>query len=129
MNRCERCPYGSEMCPRCATRFCMEHAMLPGEACNPCELAYHESKSTLKMNLWFVVGFALPWVVFVGILDRLPAWSARSGGIRAITTGIPMLDAIIMFSVMAIIAGKGAMGLRHAFHRNAFMRPVYARRQ
>ena len=129
MYGCTRCPSGQDICPRCHARLCLDHGTLPGDACNECELEYHESRDGLKLNLWFLAGFALPWIVFAGILDKLPSWSARSGGIRAITTGIPMLDCIIMFSVVAVIAGKGAMGLRSAFHRNAFMRPAVAARK
>jgi hypothetical protein len=40
MYGCTRCPAGQEICPRCRTRLCLDHAMLPGEACNECELAY-----------------------------------------------------------------------------------------
>ncbi len=100
----------------------MDHGTLPGDACAECELAYHESRDKLKMGLWFVIGFAVPWILFAGVYEHLPSWDARSGGVRAITTGIPMLDVIIMFTVMAVFAGKGAMGLRSAFHRGQFMK-------
>ena len=129
MYGCTVCPAGQDICPRCSRRLCMDHAMLPGEACNECELAYHESRGALKLNRWFLLGAALPWVVFAGILEHLPSWSARSGGVRAITTGIPMLDAIIMFAITSVFAGKAAMGLRSAFHRNAFMKPAIAGRK
>lgn len=118
---CTRCPTGHGTCPRCSTRICMEHVPFGGDACAECELAYHESRGDLKMSLWFLVGFALPWIFFAGIYEHLPSWSARSGGARAITTGVPMLDVIIMFTVVAVFAGKAAMGLRVAHHRRAFI--------
>jgi hypothetical protein len=80
------------------------------------------------MPLWFAAGFAVPWILFLGIYEHLPSWSERSGGARAITTGVPMLDVLIMFTIMAVFAGKGAMGLRAAFHRGKFMRPALARK-
>ncbi|MFN0245828.1 MAG: hypothetical protein ACKV2T_02900 [Kofleriaceae bacterium] len=100
----------------------MDHGTLPGDACGECELAYHEQRDQLRLGWWFVAGLAVPWILFLGIFDHLPSWSARSGGVRAMTTGIPMLDVVIMFSILSGFAGKAAMGLRSACHRNAFMK-------
>lgn len=123
MYGCTQCPAGQDICPRCRARLCLDHATLPGNACNACELAYHEERTKQQRAWWFVAGLALPWVLFLGIYEHLPSWSARSGGHRAITTGVPMLDVIIMFSIMSIFAGKAALGLRATFHRGQFMRP------
>jgi hypothetical protein len=122
MYGCKQCPAGQDICPRCSARLCMDHGTLPGDACVECELAYHEERGQLMLGWWFVAGLAVPWVLFLGILEHLPSWSARSGGVRAITTGVPMLDVIIMFSILSIFAGKAAIGLRSAFHRGQFMR-------
>ncbi len=119
---CTNCQAGTERCPRCGVRLCGEHLPFAREACAECELAYHDETETLKMNAWFLLGFALPWLVFAAAYDSLPSWSARSGGARAITTGVPMLDIIIMFVVMGVFAGKGVMGLRRWLHRRAFMK-------
>lgn len=119
---CTLCRAGYNACPRCAARLCMEHEPLPGDACGECELAYHAQRSELKLGAWFLLGLALPWVLFAGIYDHLPSWSARSGGARAITTGVPMLDVIIMFSVTAVFLGKAAVGLRSMLHREQFLR-------
>jgi hypothetical protein len=96
---------------------------LPGNACAECELAYHDERTKQQRAWWFVAGLALPWVFFAGIFEHLPSWSARSGGPRAITTGVPMLDVIIMFSIASVFAGKAALGLRDYVHRGQFMRP------
>jgi hypothetical protein len=121
MLTCPACTLGMNACPRCAARSCMEHQPMPGALCNACELTYHESKSALHMNRWFAVGFALPWLFLLGIVDHLPSWSARSGGARAITTGVPMLDVLIMATVAAVFAGKIAMSIRTALHRERFI--------
>jgi len=119
---CPNCPVAPVGCPRCSARLCMEHSPLPGEACVPCELAYHESRDKLRLNLWFALGFLVPWGWLFAMRDSLPSWSARSGGVRAITTGIPMLDVLIMFSIIAVFAGKAASGLRSWMHRREFLR-------
>lgn len=94
---------------------------MPGAVCNGCELAYCESKSALRLNAWFAVGLAMPWLFLLGIRDHLPSWSARSGGFRAITTGVPMVDVLIMTTITAVFAGKIAMGIRLALHRERFI--------
>lgn len=99
----------------------MEHIPFGGDACAECEVKYQASRDDVQMLPWFLLGFAMPWVVFFGIYEHLPSWSARSGGVRAITTGLPMLDVLIMFTIVAIVAGKTAMGLREAAHRRAFL--------
>jgi hypothetical protein len=108
-------------CPRCAARSCLEHQPMPDQVCNACEVAYHESKSSLRLNTWFAVGFAMPWLFLLGIRDHLPSWSARSGGFRSITTGVPMVDVLIMTTVTAVFVGKIAMGIRTAVHRERFI--------
>ena len=118
---CTRCPAGQDACRRCATRLCGEHVPFANERCAECELAFHESRDSLRLWAWFVVGFYVPWALFVAIYEHLPSWSARSGGVRAITTGVPMLDVVIMFTVMAVFAGKGAMGVREWLHRRKFL--------
>jgi hypothetical protein len=118
---CTRCDAGPDRCTRCSARLCLEHIPLGGDACAKCELAYQQSRDRLNRVGFFLLGLALPWVIFAGIWDYLPSWHARSGGIRAITTGIPMLDVIIMFSVTSIIFANGAVGLREAAHRRAFL--------
>lgn len=105
----------------------MEHQPLPGALCTACELAYQDSKHALPMNRWFALGFALPWIFILGIHEHLPSWSARSGGYRAITTGVPMVDVLIMTAVTAVFAGKIAMGIRGALHRERFMARTAAR--
>ena len=121
MTRCTPCLVGHETCRRCASRLCSEHTPFGGHACADCELAYYESRDTLHIHVWFVIGFALPWLLMALTSDHLPSWSARSGGMRAITTGYPMLDVLIMTTVVAVFAGKGAMGLRQWFHRRSFL--------
>lgn len=118
---CTHCPAGRDVCPRCARRLCGEHVPFGNEVCAECELAYQESRGTLKRWAWFLAGFALPWIFLAGIAKHLPSWSARSGGPRAITTGVPMLDVLIIFTVIAVFAGKAAIGIREAFHRRTFL--------
>lgn len=118
---CTHCPVGQERCPRCASPLCGEHVPFRGEACAECELAYHEDKDRLHMNRWFLLGFALPWVAFAAAYDLLPSWSERSGGFRAITTGVPMLDVILVCTATAVFAGKGMVGLRAKLHRRSFI--------
>ena len=74
------------------------------------------------MRTWFFVGFALPWLLLVAFHDSLPSWSARSGGHRAITTGVPMFDVLIMVTITAVFAGRAAMAIRGSMHRGAFIR-------
>jgi cation transport ATPase len=121
MRTCPACPLGMTACRRCGARACMEHQPTSGAICNACELAYHESKRTLRLNAWFALGFAMPWVFVLGIHEHLPSWSARSGGFRAITTGVPMIDVLIMATVTAVFAGKIAMVIRTALHRERFI--------
>jgi hypothetical protein len=94
---------------------------MSGSTCNACELAYHESKSALRLNAWFAAGFTMPWLFLLGIHEHLPSWSARSGGARVITTGVPMVDVLLMATVTAVFAGKLAMGIRTALHRERFI--------
>ena len=90
----------------------MEHLPLGGDACEQCEMQYALRRSEIARNGWFVLGFVLPWLFVMAIHDYLPSWSARSGGVRAITTGVPMLDVLIMTGVTAVFMGKAMIGLR-----------------
>jgi len=121
---CTACPRGRNTCPRCATPICDEHVPFAGDACSECELQYHDEREDIRFNGWFAAGFALPWAGLMAIRDVLPEWSARSGGHRAITTGVPMLDVLIMVLIIAVFAGKAAVGLRGVAHRRAFMAPA-----
>jgi hypothetical protein len=103
---------------------CDEHVPFAREACAECELRYHEDRERLSLRAWFGAGFAMPWALLTAVSETLPSWSARSGGFRAITTGVPMLDIVIMTGVIAVFAGKAAVAIRSSLHRRAFMRPV-----
>jgi hypothetical protein len=118
---CTVCPRGQNACPRCSTPLCDEHVPFRREACAECELAYHEERDGLGLNRWFLGGFALPWAGLAAISDTLPEWSMRAGGFRAITTGVPMLDILIMTAVVGVFAGKAAIGIRSWLHRRSFM--------
>lgn len=120
---CRSCPSGHEVCRRCARRLCSEHTPFGGDACADCELAYFESRDGLRSNVWFVVGLALPWMVIAALHEHLPSGSARAGGHRAITTGVPLLDILIMTAVISVFAGKAARRLRIWFHRRTFLEP------
>lgn len=121
MVACSGCRSSVVSCPRCDERMCPDHMAIEGETCSECALAYYEGVDRLHLNVWFLAGFAVPWALYVALFDRLPEWSARSGGFRSITTGVPALDVLIMFVVMAVFAGKAAMGLRRWVHRRMFM--------
>jgi hypothetical protein len=121
---CTVCPRGTNTCPRCNTSLCNEHVPFAREACAECELQYHDEREEIRFGSWFAAGFALPWAGLLAISDALPSWSARSGGYRAITTGVPMIDILLMTLVIAVFAGKAAMGIRSAVHRRQFMAPA-----
>ena len=121
MTGCTVCPYGIERCGSCRRRLCLEHIPLGGDACLDCEVAYQRSRDDLDMLPWFLLGFAVPWAVFAMLYESIARFGP-SGGVRAITTGIPLLDAALMTSVLAFFAGKAAIAVRMAFHRRAFDR-------
>lgn len=119
--RCARCPAGLATCPRCTRRLCIEHTPLPGALCLDCEVAYQASRDGIATHGWFLAGFVLPWILFVATLDAVLA--ARSaGGIRGFSTGIPVLDAVIMAGIASVLCGKAAVALRERLHRERFVR-------
>lgn len=87
MMACTSCRSSVVSCPRCGDRTCVDHSAIYGETCSECALAYYERLDRVHLNPWFVAGFVMPWALYVALLDRLPDWSARSGGFRSITTG------------------------------------------
>lgn len=127
MTACTNCRTSTTTCPRCATPQCSDHTAMYSDTCVDCALAYYDSRERVNMKGWFVAGFMLPWLGYVALLvnDLLPRWDMRSGGHRAITTGFPALDVIIMFTIIAVFAGMGAMRVREHIHKRAFMhRPL-----
>jgi hypothetical protein len=100
----------------------MEHLPLGGDVCTDCEIVYQSRRGELQVYPWFLLGFVVPWGYVLAMWNHLPGWSARSGGVRAITTGVPMLDVMIMCTVAAVFAGKAAASLRRKLHRRAFVR-------
>jgi hypothetical protein len=102
--------------------LCAEHTPFGGDACAACELAYFESRDVLRLEVWFLIGFVLPWMLLVALHGHLPSGSARAGGHRAITTGVPLLDVALMAMVAAVLLGTTARGLRIWLHRRAFLK-------
>ena len=88
--------------------------------CMDCTLAYYASLETVHMNRWFVLGALLPWALYAFVYPQLPSWSARSGGFRAITTGVPALDVVLMFAVVSFFAGKAMITFRRWRHDRMF---------
>jgi hypothetical protein len=123
MPSCRECPSGQEVCRRCARRLCVEHTPFGGHACADCELVYFESRDGLLLNLWFLVGFALPWLVLATLHGSLPS-SARATGFRGMSTGVPLIDLSIMTMVSAVLLGTATRGLRIWLHRRAFLAPA-----
>lgn len=107
-------------CRRCKCELAADRLSLDG-TCPPCEVAYYESRDRLNTPAWFVLGFVLPWFAFAGIVatQDLPH---HSGGVRAITTGIPMLDLTIMAVIVGVFSGKAMLAARRWFHRREFER-------
>jgi hypothetical protein len=91
------------------------------DTCDDCALAYYDSRERMRPSVWFVIGFGLPWLAYAALYEHLPAWSARSGGFRAITTGVPALDVLVIFAITAVFAGRAMVGLRSWLHRRSFM--------
>ena len=119
MYRCPGCPSGSESCRRCMRRLCLEHVPLGGDACLDCEIAYQRSREGMQTLPWFLLGALVPLLVFA-LLAPTIARFPPSGGVRSITTGIPLLDAMIMTAVLSVFAGKLAIAVRERLHRRAF---------
>jgi hypothetical protein len=119
---CTSCRASLWTCPQCGSATCPDHLATYSNDCLDCALAYHASADKLHINLWFALGAALPWLVYASVYTQLPGWSARSGGFRALTTGIPALDVLIMFAVTSVFAGKALMGVRRWLHRRSFER-------
>jgi hypothetical protein len=93
-----------------------------------CELEYYESRDRLPLGMWFGLGFAVPWALYTALVSAVEL-PARSGGVRAFTTGLPALDLAIMTAVVAVFAGKLAVGVRRWLHRREFDRtPVIGAR-
>ena len=127
MKACNNCQISTWKCPRCGAAMCADHMATYREECVDCALQYYDSLDKLQLNAWFVFGALLPWTVYASIHSHLPSWSARSGGFRALTTGFPALDVLIMFTVMSVFAGKAMMGLRKWFHHRSFVTRELAR--
>ncbi|HEY5926690.1 MAG TPA: hypothetical protein VIV11_33620 [Kofleriaceae bacterium] len=127
MTRCTACTTSTMTCPRCGNSVCVDHLAIEGDNCLDCAVAYYDSLDKVNLNVWFALGALMPWTLYAAIFSALPSWDARSGGFRAITTGFPALDVIIMFAVMSVFAGKAMMGLRKWFHRKSFVTRELAR--
>jgi hypothetical protein len=109
------------------TPICSDHAAAYEQGCVDCALAYYDSRDELHTKAWFALGFGALWLVYAAVYSHLPSWSARSGGFRAITTGMPALDVLIMFTIVAVFAGKAAVALRRRWHRRTFVTRELAR--
>jgi hypothetical protein len=107
--------------------MCGDHTAIDRNECVDCALAYYDSADKLHMSRWFLAGAAVPWALYALVYSHLPDWSARSGGPRAITTGVPALDVVIMFAITSVFAGKAMMGLRKWAHRRSFVTRELAR--
>lgn len=109
----------TDRCRRCAEPVCMEHVPLGGRRCAACELVYLERRGRIRTRVWAALGFALPWPLYLALLPSIP--EAGSGGMRAITTGIPKLDFLIMTLVASYALGRGVAALRLAAARRRFL--------
>lgn len=127
MTGCTNCRISTWHCPRCDAAICADHMAMDRQECVDCALAYYDSLDNLHLNAWFGLGALVPWAAYAALYDHLPSWSARSGGYRAITTGVPALDVVIMFAVMSVFAGKAMIGLRKWQHGRSFVTRELAR--
>ena len=127
MKECTNCRISEWHCPRCDAPMCADHMAVYREECVDCALAYYDSLDKLHLNAWFAAGVALVWSAYIALYPWLPSWDLRAGGFRAITTGVPALDTLIMFAVVSVFAGKAMMGLRKWFHRKSFVTRELAR--
>ncbi len=126
MMDCDACRTSTWSCPRCGVAVCADHMATYRNECMDCTLAYYASLDTVHLNRWFVLGALLPWALYACVYSHLPAWSARSGGFRAITTGVPALDVVLVFAVGSVFAGKGMITFRRWWHGRAFATPGLA---
>ena len=124
---CTNCRTSMETCPRCGAETCADHMALERNSCLDCALAFYDSRDKLHMKAWFLAGFILPWALYVSMLPHLPSWSERSGGFRAMTTGVPALDVLIIVGFVSVFAGKAMMGLRKWLHDRTFVTRELAR--
>ncbi len=127
MTACTKCRASTWECPRCGNAMCPDHMATYREECIDCALAYYDGLDKLHLNAWFALGALVVWIAYAALYPALPSWSARSGGYRAITTGVPALDVAIMFAVISVFAGKAMMGVRKAIHRRSFVTRELAR--
>jgi hypothetical protein len=127
MSGCTNCRISTWTCPRCSAAICPDHMAMDRQECVDCALAYYDSLDRLHMPVWFAIGALVPWIAYAALYAQLPSWSARSGGPRAITTGVPALDVVIMFTVMSVFAGKAMMRLRKWSHERSFVTRELAR--
>jgi hypothetical protein len=114
-------------CTRCSIAICADHKAIEHDTCIDCAVAYYDDLDRLDLRAWFLGGFMLPWGAYAALYEHLPSWSARSGGYRAITTGVPAFDVLIMFAIIAVFSGKAAMGVRKSVHRRSFVTRELAR--
>jgi hypothetical protein len=122
MMTCTACRTSSWSCPRCGDARCADHVATYRQECLDCALAYYASRDTVHMRAWYAVGAALPWLLYASVYSELPSWSERSGGFRAITTGVPALDVVLMFAFVSFFAGKAMVTLRTWWHDRVFAR-------
>jgi len=127
MPGCTSCRTSTVTCPRCAKSICADHMAAYRDECLDCAIAYYDSLEDLHLNVWFMLGALQPWAFYAAIYSHLPIWSERSGGFRAITTGLPALDVVIMFAVMSWFAGKAMVALRKWLHQRSFVTRQLAR--
>lgn len=95
--------------------------------CSTCDVDYFESRDRLNTGVWFGLGFALPWMVAAPVMASVDLPEA-AGRMRAMSTGVPLLDLAVMTTVVAVLCGKGLLGLRRWFHRREFDATPAARR-
>ena len=119
---CAACQAGAARCVRCTRALCFDHVSLDGH-CNDCELAYHADRARLRLGGWFALGAAPPIALLAATWSEL-ASMRMAGGFRAITTGVPLLDGIVVAGVTAVILGRGMVGVRTWLHRRRFFLPA-----
>ncbi|HEX5059965.1 MAG TPA: hypothetical protein VFV99_11430 [Kofleriaceae bacterium] len=125
---CTNCRTSVYSCSRCGAETCVDHMALEHrDTCLDCALAFYDSQDKLHLNAWFIAGFILPWALYLRMLPDLPSWSERSGGYRAMTTGFPALDVLIIVGFVSVFAGKAMIGLRKWMHRRTFVTRELAR--
>lgn len=127
MIECTHCRASTIECPRCGTAMCGDHTAIDRMECVDCALAYYDSLDRISMNAWFAAGASLVWIAYAALYPALPSWSARAGGYRALTTGVPALDVLIVFAITSVFAGKAMMGLRKWRHDRSFVTRELAR--